>query len=107
MLKSRDEGLERVKQTGVDGVMIGRGAFGNPWLFAPVADGLKPSPTIQKRLSVMLEHARVFNEILGGHKSFVIMRKHFKAYCSGFDGAHEFAGKTFKHKRFGGNGKNC
>jgi tRNA-dihydrouridine synthase len=97
-VKSRAEGLERVKETGVDGVMIGRGAFGNPWLFAPVGDGLKPSPTARERLSVMLEHARLFNELLGGQKSFVIMRKHFKAYASGFEGSHELRAKLLNTK---------
>jgi nifR3 family TIM-barrel protein len=97
-IKSRAEGLQRVAETGVDGVMIGRGAFGNPWIFASVGEGLKPSPTIKKRLSVMLEHARLFNDILGAHKSYYIMRKHFKAYCSGFDGAHELRAKLMETK---------
>jgi len=114
-VKSRADGLERVKQTGVDGVMIGRGAFGNPWLFNPdvvqaiglpildvgqikkQAGGLHYI-TPQEKLLVMLEHARLFNEFLGGQKSFVIMRKHFKAYCAGFDGAHELRAKLLNTK---------
>ena len=52
----------------------------------------------QKKLRVMLEHARLFNELLGTHKSFYIMRKHFKAYCSGFDGAHELRAKLMETK---------
>jgi tRNA-dihydrouridine synthase len=93
-VKSRDQGLERIAQTGCDGVMIGRGAFGNPWLFRP--DNYQPN--LKERLSIMLEHARLFNQLLGGHKSFFIMRKHFKAYCSGFDGAHELRVKLLNAK---------
>jgi len=97
-VKSRAEGLQRVLETGVDGVMIGRGAFGNPWIFASGRVGSRPYPTVYDRLSVMLEHARFFNETLGGHKSFQIMRKHFKAYCGGFDGAHELRAKLMETK---------
>jgi nifR3 family TIM-barrel protein len=93
-VKSRQEALEKIKLTGVDGVMIGRGAFGNPWIFRE--DNYEP--TIKERLSVMLEHARLFNETLGAHKPFVIMRKHFKAYVSGFDGAAVLRAKLMETK---------
>ena len=46
----------------------------------------------------MLEHARLFEEKLGRQKSFFIMRKHFKAYASGFDGAHELRAKLMETK---------
>jgi len=93
-VKSLEEGLKRVKETGCDGVMIARGAFGNPWIFRN--DGYQPS--VKERLAVMLEHARLFDEILGKHKSFVIMRKHFKAYANGFDGAAELRAKLMETK---------
>ena len=37
----------------------------------------------------MLEHTKLFEELLGGHKNFAIMKKHFKAYVEGFPGAKE------------------
>jgi nifR3 family TIM-barrel protein len=93
-IQSRAEGLSRVAETGVDGVMVGRGAFGNPWFFRED----NHQPNIKERLSVMLEHARLFNELLGDHKSFYIMRKHFKAYASGFAGSHELRAKLLVAK---------
>ncbi len=84
-VKSREEGLARIAETGADGVMIGRGAFGNPWLFR--ADSHRPI-SIEERLRVMLEHAELYERLYAGKKSFTVMRKHFKAYASGFDGAH-------------------
>jgi nifR3 family TIM-barrel protein len=93
-VKSRAEGLKRAEETGCDGVMIARGAFGNPWLFK--TDNYQPN--IKERLSVMLEHARLFNSEFGGNKPFVIMRKHFKAYVSGFDGAAELRAKLMETK---------
>ncbi len=93
-IKSREEGLARVAETGCDGVMIGRGAFGHPWVFRD--DNYQTD--IKERLRVMLEHAELFDRELGKNKSFAIMRKHFKAYCSGFAGAHELRAKLMQTK---------
>lgn len=93
-VKSREEGLGRVKETGCDGVMIARGAFGSPWLFR--SDGAEPDA--KERMAIMLEHARLFNQRLGGKKSFYIMRKHFKAYASGFERSHELRAQLLESK---------
>ncbi|MES2014712.1 MAG: tRNA-dihydrouridine synthase [Patescibacteria group bacterium] len=74
----------KVKESGADGVMLGRAIFGNPWLFGEGRDGV----SIEERLRVMVEHTKLFEELLP-HKSFAIMKKHYKAYVTGFDGAHE------------------
>ena len=55
-------------------------------------------PSVKERLTVALEHAKLFQEKLGEHKSFFIMRKHFKAYASGFDGAGELRAKLLETK---------
>lgn len=68
--------------TGMDGVLIGRKAIGNPWALRK--DGYTPS--IKEKLTVALEHARVFEMSLPGNK-FEIMRKHLTWYAHGFDGA--------------------
>ena len=65
-----------------DGVMFGRAIFGNPWFFS----GKEPS--LSQRLSVLIEHTKAFEQMCG-HKNFSIMKKHYKAYVSGFDGAKE------------------
>jgi nifR3 family TIM-barrel protein len=84
------EGRERVKESGFDGVMIGRGMFGNPWLFS------ERVPSITEKLMTMIEHTELFEKLYRSKpagekqiKNFDIMKKHFKAYCSGFDGAKE------------------
>jgi nifR3 family TIM-barrel protein len=74
---------ELAAETGCDGIMLGRAIFGNPWLFAEKA------PSTEERLETLAEHIRLFDELLGGTKSFAIMKKHFKAYVSGFDGASD------------------
>lgn len=79
-VKDLSEARLRTEETGCDGVMIGKGIFGNPWLWS------RYIPTIKERLEVMVEHSKLFEELLP-HKSFAIMKKHFKAYVTGFDGA--------------------
>lgn len=76
---------KKVLETGCDGVMLGRAIFGNPWLFSQPAH----VPSIQEKLKTMLEHTKLFSQLLGDVKSFAIMKKHYKAYVSGFDGAKE------------------
>ncbi len=77
-----------------DGVMFGRAIFGNPWLFDErrnkIGTGANISiPTISERLNACLEHTELFEKLLGDVKSFAIMKKHYKAYVSGWDGAKE------------------
>jgi nifR3 family TIM-barrel protein len=79
-----EDAKKKVSETGADGVMLGRAIFGNPWLFK---DGY--SPSLKERLETLSEHIRLYDEILGKHKSFAIMKKHFKAYVNGYEGAAE------------------
>lgn len=76
---------ELVKESGADGVMLGRAMFGNPWLFS----GRTTSPTVKEKLDVLIEHTELFEKYFSGKKNFSVMKKHFKAYVSGFDGAKE------------------
>lgn len=78
------------EQTGCDGIMIGRGIFGNPWLFS------ERIPSLKEKLEVMVEHTKLFEELLGGVKNFAIMKKHYKAYVNGFDGAKELRVKLME-----------
>ncbi|HEU0080528.1 MAG TPA: tRNA-dihydrouridine synthase [Candidatus Paceibacterota bacterium] len=73
----------RAAEFGADGVMLGRAIFGNPWLFS------EKVPTAEEKLCVMVEHTRLYEKLLGGIKSFALMKKHYKAYVNGFDGAKE------------------
>ncbi len=81
---------KRVEESGADGAMLGRAIFGNPWLFAETI------PTLSEKLTVMVEHTKLFEELLGDTKNFAIMKKHYKAYVNGFDGAVELRGKLME-----------
>jgi tRNA-dihydrouridine synthase len=84
-IKDLVDAEEKLKIFGGDGVMIGRGIFGTPWLFAKNQKQF----SVPEKLEIMLEHTRLFVEMLGGHKNFAIMKKHYKAYVNGFPGAKE------------------
>lgn len=75
----------RAKESGADGVMLGRALYGNPWLFSERTT----VPTRQERLRALAEHLALFQELLEGTTNFAVMKKHFKAYCSDFDGAKD------------------
>ena len=62
--------------------MVGRGIFGKPWFFANTV------PPLEERFRIMLEHCRLFEKQCS-HKSFAVMKKHFKAYVTGFPGSKE------------------
>lgn len=93
-VKDMDDARRRAAESGADGVMLGRAIFGNPWLFADYAR----TPTIEEKLRVMVEHTKLFEEMLGGIKNFAIMKKHYKAYINGFDGAKELRVRLMETK---------
>lgn len=83
---SLEDGLEKAVMTGCDGIMIGRGVFGKPWFFDTKR---KSEPTLEEKLKILIEHTELFLEKMGDRKLFEVMKKHFKAYVGGFDGAKE------------------
>ncbi len=90
-----NDSQKKVIETGCDGVMLGRAIFGNPWLFNV---GIKRDDiSIPERLHVMVEHTKLFESILS-HKSFAIMKKHYKAYVNGWDGAKELRVRLMEAK---------
>ena len=89
-VESLEQGKKLAKETGCDGIMIGRGIFGNPWLFSGKV------PSVKQKLKVLIEHTKLFEKLLIRHKNFAIMKKHFKAYVNGFDGAKELRVKLME-----------
>ena len=99
-----EDARKKIEETGCDGVLLGRAIFGNPWLFAGLtpttpSSGVPESTPPQAggdKLRVMVEHTKLFEEILGGKKNFAIMKKHYKAYVNNFDGAKELRVKLME-----------
>ncbi|HEX7651452.1 MAG TPA: tRNA-dihydrouridine synthase [Candidatus Paceibacterota bacterium] len=88
-VKNREDGESKVRESGADGAMIGRGMFGNPWVFA----GRKPEDIpLREKLVALIELAHAFEALKPG-KSFHILKKHIKAFVTGFDGAADARAK--------------
>ena len=80
-----DDARAKIAESGCDGAMIGRGMFGNPWVFA----GRKNEDTpLAEKLAALIELAYGFEKITPA-KNFAILKKHIKAFVTGFDGAAE------------------
>lgn len=81
------EDFQRVLEvTGAYGGLIGRGSYGNPWIFK----GKKfEDISLNEKIQVLLDHTKRFIELNPDPKAFVQMRKHFGWYIKGFDGAKE------------------
>ena len=90
-----DDAMKKAEESGADGVMLGRAIFGNPWRFNRKIR--REDISIQERLAVLVEHTRLFEQLLP-HKSFAIMKKHYKAYVNGWDGAKELRLKLMDAK---------
>jgi nifR3 family TIM-barrel protein len=98
-VKTLADGEARAQLAGCDGVMIGRGAFGAPWFFNKE---LKLEDiTIEKRLTILLEHTKLFEQVLGDRKNFSVMKKHFKAYVNGFARANDLRVKLMEANNYG------
>jgi len=95
-IKDLNEAEKKAKETGADGVMIGRGIFGNPWLFNKEIN--REDVSLEERLKVMVEHTKLFEKLHGNKKNFATMKKHYKAYAEGFDGAKELRVKLMEAK---------
>ena len=80
-----------LRETGADGLMIGRGAMGNPWLFRKARQALRGEPvteeTLGERIDTALTQARWMVDFKGERLGIVEMRKHVGHYISGLRGA--------------------
>jgi len=81
-IKNRVQALERIKEYNLAGVLIGRGALGNPWIFQGKV------PTTKERFEVIIEHCKKFMEFFPS-ANLSIMRKHLGWYAKDFPHASE------------------
>ena len=91
---STEDARQALQLSGADGVMIGRGAYGRPWILGQVmADlgggGPKPDPSLDEQLEVMLEQYEAMLELYGTHTGVNLARKHIGWYTKGLPGSAE------------------
>jgi len=95
-IASYAEGLEKAEQYGLDGIMVGRGVFSNPWFFNPSIDPETKTPA--ERIELLKKHLKLFTELWGNNKNFDSIKKFFKIYISGWEGAKELRVKLMTAK---------
>ena len=100
---SREDARDALRQSGADGVMIGRGAYGKPWLLGQVmADlsgggthaGALADPSIDEQLALILEQYDAMQSLYGKVTGVNLARKHIGWYTKGLSGSAEFRNKV-------------
>ncbi len=87
-IKTLTEAREKIEESGLDGIMLGRAIFGNPWLFTDRTHADIPP---REKLEMLGRLAENFSEMRPS-KSFHLLKKHFKAFVNGWPGAAELRG---------------
>lgn len=90
-ISSRRDALERIEKSGIDGALIGRATFGNPWFFSET----EIFPSERERKEAAYKHCKIFEEMMP-HRKFFIMRKHLGWYMKEFSGSRELRGKLMR-----------
>lgn len=90
-----ESALQMFEQTGVDGIMIGRGSFGNPWIFRNIKHYLEtgeklPQPTNNEKLEVMEKHIELAVKEKGEGIAIKELRKHIAWYTKNLKNSSEF-----------------
>jgi tRNA-dihydrouridine synthase B len=90
-----EDAAEALRQSGADGVMIGRGAYGRPWLLGQVAafltgQGIPEEPGLAEQHAILLRHYQAMIEHHGENGGLRIARKHVAWYSKGLPGSAEF-----------------
>ena len=94
-IDSAEESVRVLRHTGADGVMIGRAAFGNPWLFRQISGLLESGtvvagPALDETRTILLTHLQAIHEFYGENAGVRIARKHIGWYCGKLVGYSRF-----------------
>lgn len=98
------DALRMMRQTGCDGVVVGRGCLGRPWLFRDLADVFngreqQRPPNFGEIVDIMLEHAELLCGWFGERYAIVSFRKHCSWYIKGFRGSKEIREQLVRTER--------
>ena len=95
---NREDGEEKVKEYGIDGIMIGRGIFKDLWAFSNEED--KPKLDHEQMINLMLQHIELFEKTWGETKNYHILKKFFKIYIGEFRGANKLRTQLMESKSY-------
>jgi tRNA-dihydrouridine synthase len=95
---TRKEAHEKIKKYNIDGVMIGRGIFHDPFIFT--TDKTLPEISQDERIELLLKHSSLFDKTWGEGKHFAILKKFFKIYTLGLPNAVEIRTKFMEAENY-------
>jgi len=96
-VQSMEEAREKCQTHGLDGAMIGRGIFNNPWLFM---EGQRER-TKEEKLELLWKHTELFDRVWGGTKNFHILRRYYSIYAKDFPGAADLRARLMQTESIG------
>lgn len=91
---SVEQGHSLIMKHGLNGVMIGRGIFKNPWMFTTQT----VTPDLNARIELLKKHVRLFEDSWSGNRNFNILKRFFKIYVNSFDGAGALRARLMETK---------
>lgn len=105
-LFSPEDAVKMIKETGCNGVMIGRGAFGNPWIFKNILKlmnhtGHVHKPSAEERGKVILKQIDYCVRLMGDKQAVLTMRKQYSYYAKNLQGASMFRKAIIQKKSIG------
>ncbi len=93
-IRSGMDAMKMLEKTGCDGVIVGRAAQGNPWIFSQIRSAMLGQPiqmpSAEERVQMALRHFDLETQLHGEKKGLLEMRKHIAWYVSGIPGAAKF-----------------
>jgi tRNA-dihydrouridine synthase B len=97
-INSIEDAGEALGQSGADGVMIGRGAYGRPWFVSQVMSSLsgghRLDPSLDEQLATMLQQYEEMLSLYGTHTGVNLARKHIGWYTKGLPGSAELRNRV-------------
>ena len=91
-LQSLEEARSKCAEFKLDGAMIGRGIFDNPWIFMKE----QRERTKEEKLELLWQHTELFDQVWGDTKNFHILRRYYSIYSKGFAGAAELRARLMQ-----------
>lgn len=95
-IESYTQGMDRIQNHQLDGVMVGRGIFKNPWMFAKQVGEI----TTYDRLNLLQKHIELFHKTWSTTKNPNVLKRFFKIYLNGFNGAGQLRAELMKAKSY-------
>ena len=93
-VKNIEDVKQKTLEYGLDGIMVGRGIFENPWFFSG-----KENNDPKERMKLLKKHLDNFEKLWGPNKHFDVMKRFFKIYINGFPGAKELRAELMNVKK--------